>query len=718
MTDPTHDTPPTLVERLRNTASYLTREYGERPIPVLAGFRDLASLYTTAADALEEKLGEVARLGARLADELSAQADPPNRAPLLASLEGLLDGTASLANPTAEVIHDAIAAIRTDARVIEASRGQLKGWHAWARKIGRAEGDEYASAMPATLQARISGQVEAGQLALLVAPIRRRVELVLALCADMGLGGPEAAELAPKAALWSDADVAEIEAFRVRDWSGTNLNPFDHLPPALERTIYPGPGGRRAYLKRAGEPLPEPAERQLGLPGLPKPETAMRLRLALIDKPDGPLSALVAGFAQALLEKLDAMQEDALWTSPEQADRLRRRVRQHVEKGDPRDVAAYCAFAWHHGWSLAQWDRHAHLDQVDRDILAAAPEDRTNVLLDGLQRHMEALGSTTVDDAERSRKREFFRALQDSETARDHHADLRYAMGHAARRPSDAEVEQTQADLQRLAFGQQHSSDLNALHAVLTSLLNAEPALDLEVFPVDPTTGEHKLEGEGGLEMAARLLTLARQRGAFDQRPAPSDPPSPPGYTPWISMGNSGWALDGVRVADDVIGAWAHYAGRWTSWARELAGCSDGTDEELRRYIARLVGRLHAMLARNRTAFDRGRGKPWAPAWQADPMGRVVFYADGRDSMVDRLMLRIDADGFALWVGDRYGSHLGGAEKVDDMKDPASIEIRTIEEVARLYPMVAASLDDYKADRLVPFADVREAAAKLGASPQ
>ena len=65
MTDPTQDTPPTLVERLRNTASYLTREYGERPIPVLAGFHDLASLYATAAAALEEKLGEIGRASCR-----------------------------------------------------------------------------------------------------------------------------------------------------------------------------------------------------------------------------------------------------------------------------------------------------------------------------------------------------------------------------------------------------------------------------------------------------------------------------------------------------------------------------------------------------------------------------------------------------------------------------------------------------------------------------
>lgn len=632
MTDPTPDTPPTLVERLRNTASHLTDacasgQFAPLPETVFC----LSKLYREAADALsvaaeteaaisrahgntgalaaiksaEETrqwlrgivgpggpveriaLSHLARLAVRrvtgleesnktlhetvvLQEQalatLQASADPPNRAPLLALLEGLVAERTQEpgAAMVVQILRDTIAAIRTDARVIESARANLKAWHSWARKIGRAEGDEYASAMPATLQARIAGQVEAGQLALLVEPVRRRVELSLALCADMGLGGPEAAELAPKAALWTDGEVAEVEAFRTKDWSDTGLNPFDHLPAALERTVYPN-GGRRAYLKRAGEPLPPeapaPVEHQLGLPGLPKPETAMRLRLALIDKPDGPLASLVAGFAQALLEKLDDMQEDALWTSPEQGDRLRRRVRQHVENGDPRDVAVYCAWAWHHGWSLALWNRHVHLDQVDRDILAAKPEDRADVLLEGLQRHMEAVGSTT---AER------------------HHADLRHAMGHTASKPSD----------------------LDALHAILTGLLNAEPPLDLEVFPVDPATGEHSLEGEGGLEMAARLLTLARQRGAFDRRPAPTDPPSPPGYTPWISMGNSGWALDDVRVADDVIGAWAHYAGRWTSWARELAGCSDGTDEELRGYIARLVGRLHAQRAKNLAELD------------------------------------------------------------------------------------------------------------------
>jgi len=71
----------------------------------------------------------------------------------------------------------------------------------------------------------------------------------------------------------------------------------------------------------------------------------------------GPLADLVARFSEALLAKLrDAQQKYGYdgWVRDDWADELRLHLRQHVEKGDPRDVAAYCAFAWHHGWSLAQ----------------------------------------------------------------------------------------------------------------------------------------------------------------------------------------------------------------------------------------------------------------------------------------------------------------------------------------------------------------------------
>lgn len=65
---------------------------------------------------------------------------------------------------------------------------------------------------------------------------------------------------------------------------------------------------------------------------------------------------LVARFADALRQKLHAAKEkygysDA-WMRDDWRETLIRCMHEHIEKGDPRDVAAYCAFAWHHGWKL------------------------------------------------------------------------------------------------------------------------------------------------------------------------------------------------------------------------------------------------------------------------------------------------------------------------------------------------------------------------------
>lgn len=63
---------------------------------------------------------------------------------------------------------------------------------------------------------------------------------------------------------------------------------------------------------------------------------------------------LVARFAEAMAKKLHEAEKkygyddgwmDEFWKQ-ECADKLI----EHVQKGDPRDVAAYCAFMWHHGW--------------------------------------------------------------------------------------------------------------------------------------------------------------------------------------------------------------------------------------------------------------------------------------------------------------------------------------------------------------------------------
>lgn len=64
---------------------------------------------------------------------------------------------------------------------------------------------------------------------------------------------------------------------------------------------------------------------------------------------------LVVRFARALSKKLSAAEvkygySDG-WMSPDWMDECRAKLMEHISKGDPRDVAAYCAFLWHHGES-------------------------------------------------------------------------------------------------------------------------------------------------------------------------------------------------------------------------------------------------------------------------------------------------------------------------------------------------------------------------------
>jgi hypothetical protein len=61
---------------------------------------------------------------------------------------------------------------------------------------------------------------------------------------------------------------------------------------------------------------------------------------------------LVKDFAEALAEKL-ALAEQKYgytdgWMEADWMDKCRGKLREHMEKGDPRDVAAYCAFLWFH----------------------------------------------------------------------------------------------------------------------------------------------------------------------------------------------------------------------------------------------------------------------------------------------------------------------------------------------------------------------------------
>lgn len=63
---------------------------------------------------------------------------------------------------------------------------------------------------------------------------------------------------------------------------------------------------------------------------------------------------LVTDFCTALAEKLYGAQQkygyDADWKQDGWPTQCLAHFHQHIAKGDPRDVAAYCAFMWYHGW--------------------------------------------------------------------------------------------------------------------------------------------------------------------------------------------------------------------------------------------------------------------------------------------------------------------------------------------------------------------------------
>lgn len=64
---------------------------------------------------------------------------------------------------------------------------------------------------------------------------------------------------------------------------------------------------------------------------------------------------LITDFCTALAEKLYKAQlkygYDTDWKQDGWPSQCQAHFHQHIAKGDPRDVAAYCAFMWWHGWS-------------------------------------------------------------------------------------------------------------------------------------------------------------------------------------------------------------------------------------------------------------------------------------------------------------------------------------------------------------------------------
>lgn len=103
---------------------------------------------------------------------------------------------------------------------------------------------------------------------------------------------------------------------------------------------------------------------------------------------------LVDRFAVALKEKLRAAEKKYGYSDEWKHDDWRADLiaclQGHVEKGDPRDVAAYCAFAWHHGWSITPPDTGGV------SSVTIATDARTNALKRAA-RELDLIASTEID---------------------------------------------------------------------------------------------------------------------------------------------------------------------------------------------------------------------------------------------------------------------------------------------------------------------------------
>lgn len=68
--------------------------------------------------------------------------------------------------------------------------------------------------------------------------------------------------------------------------------------------------------------------------------------------------ALVRDFSTAMAAKLRKAEEkygySNGWTSPHWEAECREHLYEHAAKGDPLDVAIYCAFMWKHSWSTSR----------------------------------------------------------------------------------------------------------------------------------------------------------------------------------------------------------------------------------------------------------------------------------------------------------------------------------------------------------------------------
>jgi hypothetical protein len=124
-------------------------------------------------------------------------------------------------------------------------------------------------------------------------------------------------------------------------------------------------------------------------------ENMPRLREAALELRT-PTEKLVDRFAAALKEKLRAAEQkygfSNDWMKDDWRGELIAKLLSHVQKGDPRDVAAYCAFAWHHEWSITPPQAEPRRAIRELKLIATAETDlKVREGIDRAIQHLESM---------------------------------------------------------------------------------------------------------------------------------------------------------------------------------------------------------------------------------------------------------------------------------------------------------------------------------------
>lgn len=119
---------------------------------------------------------------------------------------------------------------------------------------------------------------------------------------------------------------------------------------------------------------------------------------------------LVDRFAAELKSKLAKAEAKygyaADWLNPDWQSELIESLAEHIHKGDPRDVAAYCAFAWHHGWPVSgavdcfsrSFSPHAENDQSTTTPPSDPRLDRAIEALEKAVWSLSSFGQLAADE--------------------------------------------------------------------------------------------------------------------------------------------------------------------------------------------------------------------------------------------------------------------------------------------------------------------------------